>query len=310
MLGKNMNYYLMDGIPNGRIKCTLANWTGVVYKIPRVRLVDCKNIDVLKQSGVYFLFGRCENDKPLVYVGQAGTRKNGEGVLNRLKEHHSSPQEGMDDWHESVVFTTSNNIFGATEISWLENRFFGLAQTANRYRATNSNEPNAGNITEEKESELEEYVNYAKIVMGTLGHFVFEPLVQPLETPKSFFVENDTALEFYLEQKIRNSGLTVKGVCRRSSEGYIVLKGSVVNPKINIETCSGIAVSARKNSKFDDNILLEDVLFTSPSAAAGFITGASANGYVVWKTTDGKTLKEVETSEADELEPILTLTNT
>ena len=33
----------MDGIPNGRIKCTLANWMGVAYKIPRFKLVDCKN---------------------------------------------------------------------------------------------------------------------------------------------------------------------------------------------------------------------------------------------------------------------------
>jgi hypothetical protein len=33
--GKSINLFLMDGTPNGRIKCTLANWTGVAYKIPR-----------------------------------------------------------------------------------------------------------------------------------------------------------------------------------------------------------------------------------------------------------------------------------
>jgi len=48
MSGKNMQYYLMDGSPSGRIKCTLANWTGVAYKIPRVKLVECKSIDYLK----------------------------------------------------------------------------------------------------------------------------------------------------------------------------------------------------------------------------------------------------------------------
>ena len=42
MAGKNMNYFLMDSTPNGRIKCTLANWTGVAYKIPRIKLVDCR----------------------------------------------------------------------------------------------------------------------------------------------------------------------------------------------------------------------------------------------------------------------------
>ena len=120
MAGKNMNYFLMDSAPNGRIKCTLANWTGVAYKIPRVKLVDCKNIDYLKQSGVYFLFSKGDGDKPLVYVGQSGARKNGEGILNRLKEHHASPKLGLEDWYEAIAFMTSNNIFGATEISWLK----------------------------------------------------------------------------------------------------------------------------------------------------------------------------------------------
>ena len=32
--GKNINLYLIDGDVNRRIKCTLANWTGVIFKIP------------------------------------------------------------------------------------------------------------------------------------------------------------------------------------------------------------------------------------------------------------------------------------
>ena len=289
MAGKNMNYFLMDSTPNGRIKCTLANWTGVAYKIPRVKLVDCKNIDYLKQSGVYFLFSKGDGDKPLVYVGQSGTRKNGEGILNRLKEHHASPKQGLEDWYEAVAFTTSNNIFGATEISWLENRFFALALTA-------------GNVTEEKESELEEYVEYAKIVMGVLGHLVFEPLVQNRTIHNTDHEEDDDNLEFFMEQKMQNTGMTVKAKCKRSSEGYIVLRGSVINSKTNEKTCSGVAKKAREKAKVDGNYtLLEDVLFSSPSAASMFVTGASSNGYTAWKTADGKTLKDVETSEADEL---------
>ena len=37
--GKNFNLFLMDGEATGRIKCTLANWTGIAYKIPRTYLV-------------------------------------------------------------------------------------------------------------------------------------------------------------------------------------------------------------------------------------------------------------------------------
>ena len=130
--GKNIQLYLMDGDASGRIKCSLVNWTGVAYKIPRIELDKCKDREDLKQSGVYFLFGKSdETEKEVVYIGQAGARKNGEGILNRLMEHKRNPEK--DYWTEAVVFTTSNNSLGPTEISYLENRFCNLAIEANRY---------------------------------------------------------------------------------------------------------------------------------------------------------------------------------
>ena len=31
--GKTIQLYLMDSVSKGRIKCTLANWTGIAYKV-------------------------------------------------------------------------------------------------------------------------------------------------------------------------------------------------------------------------------------------------------------------------------------
>lgn len=79
---KNINMFLIDGEVTGIIKCTLSNWTGVIYKIPRIQLADLKSRDEMKQSGIYFLFGRNEDkQKDVTYIGQATNRKNGEGVF-------------------------------------------------------------------------------------------------------------------------------------------------------------------------------------------------------------------------------------
>ncbi len=104
----------MDGEATGRIKCTLANWTGIAYKIPRIMLEQCKDRKDLKQSGVYFLFGASEKEdrEKAVYVGQAIVRQTGEGLLNRISEHIGKEEE--DYWNEAVAFTTSNDILGAT----------------------------------------------------------------------------------------------------------------------------------------------------------------------------------------------------
>lgn len=60
----------MDGDASGRIKCTLANWTGVAYKIPRTEIEKCKNCEDLKWSGVYFLFGVSDDTgENIAYIG-------------------------------------------------------------------------------------------------------------------------------------------------------------------------------------------------------------------------------------------------
>ena len=296
--GKSINLFLMDGDPNGRIKCTLANWTGVAYKIPRTELEKCKGRDDLSQSGVYFLFGTSDQTgESVVYIGQAGVRKNGEGILYRLQEHKRNPDK--DYWTEAVVFTTSNNSFGPTEISYLENRFTNLALAAKRYAIKNGNDPTLGNITEEKESELEEFLDYAKIVMGTLGHKMFEPLadVKPSIQPNNTTTPESSGFLLHMKRKSRKSGQTIEADCKQTVEGFVVLKGSHIEPNDSDSIPPGIKEARQKTKIDEDGVLQEDVLFKSPSYAAAFVIGGHANGLTEWKTNEGKSLKDIENSE-------------
>ncbi|KGP75464.1 methionine sulfoxide reductase [Desulfosporosinus sp. Tol-M] len=273
--GKSVNLFLMDGEPSGRMKCTLSNWTGIAYKIPRTALDKCKDMDILKQSGVYFLFGTDKDDNPVVYIGQAGIRKNGKGLLLRVQEPHTT----IEYWTEVVMFTTTNNSFGPTEISYLENRFRNMAVEAKRYSVKNGNDPNPGNLTEEKECELEEFIDYVKIVMGTLGHKVFEPIVTASSDEEILYATRNIA----------------KASGKRVSDGFVVLKGSSISEQTT-KSCPDYILQARKKNadKIMDNVLTEDILFSSPSGAAAFVCGCSANGNLEWKNIKGVSLKEIE----------------
>lgn len=286
--GKSINLYLMDGSADGRIKCTLANWTGIAYRIPRTDIDLCKDRDHLKQSGVYFLFGVSdETGEPVVYIGQAGERKNGEGILQRLQEHKKSSDK--DYWTEAVVFTTAGNTFGPTEISYLENRFCTLSVEAKRYVVKNANDPTQGHVTEEKESELEEFIDYAKVIMGTLGHKVFTPVNSP-SVPAEGNNANANEQLYLKTSKVDASG-------KRASDGFIVLKGSKIAQMATKSCPLWIKqLRIRYQDKISENVLIEDLAFTSPSAAAGFVNYASANGLTSWLTAEGKTLKALESA--------------
>ena len=278
--GKNIQLFLMDGDASGRIKCTMANWTGIAYKIPRIYLNECKDRADLKQSGVYFMFGTSGDDEHSIYVGQAGSRKNGEGLFQRIREPHDSI-----DWTEVITFSTTNNSFGQTEISYLENRFHELAKSANRYTVVNSNSPAQGNITEEKESELEEFIDYAQIIVGTLGHRVFEPVLEASGN-------NEVMGELIL----KNSKADAIGA--RTSDGFVVKKGSKL-ATTPTRSCPTYIRNLRERYKTridSNNKLTEDTLFQSPSTAAGFVMYASQNGLQVWLTHSGVQLKALDNS--------------
>ena len=257
--GKSINLFLMDGEATGRIKCTLANWTGVAYKIPRTELEKCKDREDLKQSGVYFLFGISDDSgKEIVYIGQAGSRKNGEGILNRLQEHKRNPEK--DYWTEAIVITTSNNSFGPTEISYLENRFCNLALAANRYEVKNGNDPTHGNITEEKECEMEEFIDNAKVVMGTLGHKLFEPLRKPAsEQGGEISGKADSDGRLHLERNIKNVG-KVEANGMQTSEGFVVLQGSHISPSDD-DTIPAVIKERRRKARVDESFVCRKMFF-------------------------------------------------
>lgn len=287
--GKNFNLFLIDGEVTGRIKCTLSNWTGLAYKIPNSYLSKCKERQDLKQSGVYFLFGDDEDDKPTVYIGQAGIRKNGEGVLFRVAEH----LKGNFDFNEVVILTTQNNSFGPTEISYLENKFTNMALETDRYKVRNGNDPNPGNVTEEKESELEEYVEYSKIILGVLGYKIFVPLIKSNNDDEY----NEEELSLYLTRKVKRSNAIITAKCKRTSEGFVLLSGSLIE-EIDAESIPpGIKVmreSCKKNGVIKDGVLTKNILFSSPSYASSFVLGINSNGRTNWKLKNGQTLKEFE----------------
>lgn len=165
--GKSINVYLIDGEANGKIKAQISNWNGIAYKIPRPLLAECKELDAFKQSGVYFLFG-----KSVVYVGQAEVRKSGKGIHQRILDHETDKYKNC--WDEVVIFTTKDNSLGRTDISYLENRFYNKALKTGRFEVKNGNEPTMGTVTEEKESELEEFIDQSELILGALGYKVFE----------------------------------------------------------------------------------------------------------------------------------------
>ena len=286
--GKVLTLFFMDENLEGRIKCTIGGAKCLAYKISRDDIGLCKNIDKLKQSGIYFLFGATNelNAKEVVYIGQANVRKNGEGLLNRLTEHNRKVDK--DYWNYAIAFTTTDDSLGSTEINYLENYFCNLAKEANRYLVKNGNEPMIGNISEEQICSLSNFISDTKLILTALNYKVFIPIKQ---TQKSLDKTEDNV--FYLERKNRETGITVKALGQKTKDGFVVFKGSYVAEK-DMKTLYPTVRELRQKVKVGkDRLLQDDMLFSSPSYAAAFVIGGNTNGLMDWKTKDGIPLKNL-----------------
>lgn len=102
-------------------------------------------------------------------------------------------------------------------------------------------------------------------------------------------------MNLHLERTIKGFGkVEADGV--RTSEGFVVLQGSHIATEDD-DTIPTVLKEQRRKASVVDGVLQEDVLFSSPSYAAMFVIGKSANGLTSWKDEDGRSLKEIENSE-------------
>jgi len=279
--GKTIKIFLIDGDPNGRMSCELSNWSGKAYKIPRIKVKDCIDRADLGSTGVYLLFGKDDEGKDQVYIGEAET------ILKRLSQQLTS----KDFWNETIVFISKDENLNKAHIKYLENRLHEIAISANRYKVENSVTPTQSSISESDRAEMEEFIENIRLLVNTLGHKV-------LEVKREFNPKQQQNV--FLIKAAR--GADGKG--EPTSDGFVVFKGSrAAGTTVNSMTSSFIKLRERM---IEENILVmkdeffeftDDYIFSSPSTAAVIVMGRNANGLTEWKTKEGKTLKEFESNE-------------
>ncbi len=64
--------------------------------VPRAKLKDVKNRMEMQQSGIYFLFGRDDNDNDMAYIGET------ENLFDRIANHDTN----KDFWELVIAFTS------------------------------------------------------------------------------------------------------------------------------------------------------------------------------------------------------------
>lgn len=277
--GKTIEVYLMDGTMDGRWMVTLANWNGVAFRLQRDDLKKCSDLPEVNTPGVYFLIGIDTSvNRKFVYVGEA------DDALKRIAQPHNFETK-ESRWTEALIFISSDEFLDKAKVRYLENRFYLMATECERYVVKNGNVPKRSPLSKKVMDSLEDFIDQVKMTIPIMGHRIFDPVIKDDQA-------DDQDLLFFS----RNNGAGGKGVGKKTADGFLVKKGSYIDPKLKQSAGAGIEKLRKLYAKDigKDRILQRDIEFSSPSAAAAFICGTSSNGLIEWKNIEGVSLKRLE----------------
>ena len=279
MAARTIEIFLPEGEPTGIKVAHIRNRNIEATYIPRPKLPNIKSRDSLQGVGVYILVSWTdEHAKPRVYIGEA------ENVFVRLQQHHQT----KDFWDYAITLTSNNRHLTKTHVKFLEWLCHRQATESKRATLENGNVPTKPHVPESIEADLHDNFETIDLLIATLGLKIFLPPVGALQ-------ENSDQSPLLI---LKGRGAEAKG--RYTNEGFVVLAGAKV-AKVVTPSFASNPPKIRQQLLMDGLLidrgewleLREDHLFSSPSLAAAIVVGNSMNGWISWKSTQGKTLDEL-----------------
>ncbi len=281
---KTIQIFLPAGDPRGIRIAEITTRIVQVFEVPRLLLGDFLKMPESGQVALYFLIGENpEEAEQKVYVGQTGD------LAARLTTHNK--QKAF--WERALVVVSRTNSLTQTHALFLEWHCIKMCTEAGRYTLENSTAGTKPHTPPPLEADCLEVFETASTLLATLGHPLFDAVVQAESRAPSDL--------FYL------SGKETSGRGQYTTEGFVVLKGSVGRLE-NVPSLAGTAGEALRQRLLDAQVMIadgskvlfvKDHLFRSPSMAALALLGRTCNGWLDWKAADGRTLDEVKRQGSD-----------
>ncbi len=288
VLGKTIQIFLASGTPDGLREVQIKGRAERIYVVLRSQLGALADWELVSKTGIYVLFGDDPDGKysEYVYIGQS------DNVRNRLLQHDKNPENEF--WRLTLLLTsTDDNLHGAIA-KYLESRLIEVARNAGRARLKNDQYPPIPRLSKSDEALAEEILDaFLTLLPVNNFHFATPPIILRVSAETT---EISPSLDTHPIFEISRSRIGVSAKAQEVDGKFFILKGS--QARAAIQTSLSDSVRNRRSQLIEQGILRQEgdylifednVEFSSPSAAAQIVTGASVNGRIYWLVNETET---------------------
>lgn len=309
MRPRSINIFLFDGHPDGirTAQISMSTIQAIAFRKLQMKQVRA-TFPELARPGVYMLLGFDETqpDRLLAYIGES------ECVADRLQYHagNDNGKGGKPFWVETIAMVSKDENLTKSHARYVEARLIADAGLNPRWQLKNTQKAGEeGKLPLPDRAAMEEFIDQTKTLVGALGCDLFKVVSGDISNlPKRTGLDHSRTESVLFD--FRGQGFA--GQMLVTPNGEIVVKnGSRARlkitptiPKGTVALRADLVASGILLEQQDALMFTSDYIFSSVSAAAAAMTGASANGRTSWRLPDGRTYAEWEEGQNASPAPI------
>jgi hypothetical protein len=289
--GRTIRLFLVDGSASGLLAAEVMNWSGKVLAAPRTHLGELLARPEAAKTGVYLLVGNDPVDptRERVYIGEAD-------VLSKRIASHDKDDD-KDFFTRVVLIASADANVTKAHARYLETRLIETVKGSNRATLDNGTAGSPVALPESDRADMESFLEQVQLILPVIGVNLTQP------RPNA-------------ERAIQSSPLFVfsaagaAGKARQVDDAFVLLRGSTCR-KEGVPSWTSFKVLrdrlvaekrlAPHPSQADNYVAVEDIEFSSPSAAGAVVAGRNTNGRQSWKVEGSEQTYEAWTSARQNL---------
>lgn len=284
-VGRTIQLFLVDGVPNGLIIASIHGWTGSVLVASQATFNKLRARPEADRTGLYILFGPDPDDalSMRAYIGEADC----------VKDRINQSAEDRAFWETAVIITTSDEALTKGHVRYLEARLLELAGEAGRVKLDNGQVPNPDRrrLPEADRANMEAFLSNLRVILPVVGLDLLKPRPRALaETGQPARTEDEPKFELRHRSEVQATAIEEDGE-------FVVLAGSQALKRVG-------HVGTNSYRELREELIAQGVLttteaaevytftqpyvFKSPSAASAVILDRSSNGRREWKVVGSR----------------------
>jgi len=270
----------------------LSNWTGKAVIGERRHTKLIQDFEELGVPRIYFLTSKSKlGIHTEIYIGEA------DEVNKRINNHFSQKEW----WDNFIIFISKDSNLTKAHVRFLEKAVYEIAkQNLTTLNIRNLSEPSGSKLPASDIDDMDDYLENMIFILKNLGIIDFsiaEEKVKPASYKNVFYLN-------LTSNRINEKGKILQAKMIITDSGYKLLKDSFIESKQRIsfkgKSYESLRNKIEKKGLFENSkisgvlVLIKDLDFDSPSAAASIVKNRLTNGRKEWKLKDGTSLDDFE----------------